>query len=435
MMKCNKWTLALAAAGVVSAGSVAQADEAAQHQVLTALSSTTLSGYVDTSAAWQLGTDRWAPGTGPGISNRLPGHVFDGSDKMDGFNLNAVKLTLSKPLDEGQWAAGYNVDLIFGSDANFYQQVPNLGTGGGAAAAPNTSNFAIKNAYVELRAPVGNGLDFKVGVFDTIIGYEVFDSVSNPNFSRSYGFSLEPTQHTGVLMSYKFTDWLSAAAGVANTAFGPVNDRGFVAGTPTSAAHYGPESEKAYMGSVTITAPDSMGFLKGSVLYLGVVNGLNGATVFNAANTESQRTSSYYVGATVNTPLEGLAVGAAFDYRTDFSQAGLPMSPENIAYSVAGYLSYSPKDAKWKVNDRVDYANADPGTFYAPGEPGVSAVNPNREHLLSNTLTLDYSLWENVITRGEFRWDHSLNGDQPFGGTDNPMKNAYILAANIVYKF
>src|SRR5258707_604398 len=111
MMKCNKWTLALAAAGVVSLGSVAQADEA-QHQVLTALSSTTLSGYVDTSAIWKPGTDN--------PSSRLPGHVFDGGDKTDGFNLHAVKLTLEKPLDEGQWSAGYKADLVFGPDANYY---------------------------------------------------------------------------------------------------------------------------------------------------------------------------------------------------------------------------------------------------------------------------------------------------------------------------
>ena len=88
-MKCNKWTLALAAVGMVSLGSVAQAEEA-QHQVLTALSSTTLSGYVDTSAIWKFGTDRHdASYTG------IPGRTFDGTaDKLDGFNLEVVKLTL-----------------------------------------------------------------------------------------------------------------------------------------------------------------------------------------------------------------------------------------------------------------------------------------------------------------------------------------------------
>src|ERR1044071_8494140 len=137
-MKCNKWTLALAAAGVVSLGSVVQAEEA-QHQVLTALSLTILSGYVDTSAIWKPGTDRGG--------GRLPGHVFDGPDKMDGFNLHAVKLVLEKPLDEGQWSAGYKADLVFGPDANYYGTLLNGGS------SVNADDFAVKQAYVALRAP------------------------------------------------------------------------------------------------------------------------------------------------------------------------------------------------------------------------------------------------------------------------------------------
>jgi len=88
-MKINKWSLALAGAGVISLGSVVQAEE--QHQLMTALSQTTLSGYVDTSAIWAIKDQN-----GAGI----PGRTFDGSpDKLDGFNLHAVKLVLEKPLD------------------------------------------------------------------------------------------------------------------------------------------------------------------------------------------------------------------------------------------------------------------------------------------------------------------------------------------------
>src|SRR5213594_3332992 len=112
-MKFNKWTLALAAGGVVSLGSIAQAEEKPMSQVMTAVSSTTLSGYVDTSAIWKFGT---------GNAN-LPGRQFDGPDKQDGFNLNVVGLTLHKPLSEDQWAAGYKVDLLFGPDANTFKSL------------------------------------------------------------------------------------------------------------------------------------------------------------------------------------------------------------------------------------------------------------------------------------------------------------------------
>ena len=55
-MKFNKWTVGLAAVGVVSLASAARADEKQMSMVNTALSSTTLSGYVDTSAMWSLGS-------------------------------------------------------------------------------------------------------------------------------------------------------------------------------------------------------------------------------------------------------------------------------------------------------------------------------------------------------------------------------------------
>src|SRR6266702_3555519 len=107
-MKFNKWTIGLAAVGVVSLASAARAEEKAS-SVMTALSSTTLSGYVDTSAQWNLGTGN--------LHN--PGYAFNPATKADGFNLNVVKLSLEKPADAAdQWGAGYKVDVLFGPDAN-----------------------------------------------------------------------------------------------------------------------------------------------------------------------------------------------------------------------------------------------------------------------------------------------------------------------------
>src|SRR5262245_6348662 len=106
-MKFNKWTLGLAAVGVVSLASAVRAEEKG-NTVMTALSSTTLSGYVDTSAQWNFGTG----------NENTPPYKFGGPDKADGFNLNTVQLRLDKPLDESEWAAGYRADLWFGPDAN-----------------------------------------------------------------------------------------------------------------------------------------------------------------------------------------------------------------------------------------------------------------------------------------------------------------------------
>jgi len=410
-MKFNKWTVGLAAGGVVSLASVVQADEAQKpmSQLQTAVSSTVLSGYVDTSIIWK-------PGTGDA---NLPGRQYDGATKLDGFNLNVVGLTLEKPLSEEQWAAGYKADLWFGPDAGTYRAL--VGNGGG------DPNFAIKQAYVVLRTPAGNGLDWKVGVFDTIIGYESSESYLNPNYSRSFGHGLEPKQHTGVLATYKATDAVTFSAGIANTynnAFGGDNvnarpRRGlFVSAT---------ESEKTYLASVSITAPESWGFLSGSAWYAGLIDGLAG---------NSKDTTSLYAGGSLKTPVEGLSVGAAFDYRFGGPSAtAVPyVGGQSWAYAIAGYASFQANE-KWKFNIRGDYTEGTDGTFYDRGNDGLKNL---QNRLGALTLTADYALWANVVSRAELRWDHSTSGDKPYGGTvvgAPNQRNAVTLALNLIYKF
>jgi hypothetical protein len=407
-MNFNKWTLALAAAGVVSLGSIAQAEEA-QHSVATALSSTTLSGYVDTSAIWKFGTG----------NNNMPGRSFDGSNKQDGFNLNVVKLTLEKPLDESQWAAGYKADILAGPDANTYR-----GTIGASS-----EDLAIEQAYVNMRAPVGNGLDFKMGVFDTIVGYETFDSYKNPNYSRSYGYNIEPLQHTGVLASYQVAEWLGLQAGVANTINSPINGRAWRV-NGNGGWQPAAESEKTYMGGVTLTAPESMGFLKGATLYGAVINGLNGAT---SATTSDM--THFYTGVTLPMPVTGLSVGASFDYRANGS---VGRQGSSYANATALYLSYQATE-KLKFNNRAEYASATKGTFFADDSFVVPAnFQRHNDEVIADTFTVDYSLWANVVTRAEFRVDHFMDGGAgAFGGVGASQldKNALSLALNVIYKF
>jgi hypothetical protein len=399
-MKYNKWTVALAAAGVVSLASAAKAEEQDRvNSVVTALSSTSLSGYVDTSAQWNFGTG----------NAHLPDYKFGGSSKADGFNLNVVQLRIEKPLSEEEWAAGYRVDLWAGPDANV------LGTQ--SIGASGTGDFAVRQAYVALRAPFQNGLDFKVGVFDSIIGYESVESGNNPNYTRSYGHSIEPQTHTGVLMSYRFSDLVSASVGVANTIGPVINER---AHGPNFSGATKAESYKTYMGSVAVTAPDNLGFLSGSTLYGGIVNG------FTDSYGENQ--TSYYVGGTLATPVTGLRLGASLDVLDVHSLGG-------ESWSVGGYATYQATE-KLSLHARVEYLR-DRGDqkFFVDGIG--NSTNPDK--VLGLTATAQYDLWKNVISRLELRWDHSLSGQETWGGSDTDsapsLKNEVMLAANIIYKF
>ncbi len=171
-MKISQWTKMLLSAGLVSLPAVMLADDApAPSTVLTALSATTLSGYVDTSAVWKFGT---------GDAN-MPARTYDGSDAQDGFNLNVVSLTLDKPLDTSDWAAGYHVQMLLGPGAT--KRGTGIATGGSGGAI--ATDISFNEAYVNLKVPVLNGLEIHVGQFGTFNGYEAYDTFKDPNWSRS----------------------------------------------------------------------------------------------------------------------------------------------------------------------------------------------------------------------------------------------------------
>jgi hypothetical protein len=394
-MKFNKWTLGLAALGVVSLASAAKADEK-QNFVQTALSSTTISGYVDTSVEWQLCPN----GELPSLGSAIP---FRGATKQDGFNLNVVKLSIEKPLDESEWASGYKVDLLFGPDAVAYNQSVNSHFGRRDSA---TADFSVKQAYVALRAPIGNGVEFKIGTFDTIIGYEVFEAGNNPNFTRSWAYAVEPTEHTGILAAYRVNDMLSLSAGVANTLSAGINNRNTDSGN-------GYESFwcKTWMGSIALTAPQSWGWAAGSSLYGGIVsgfNGRNGASSTGVVGTPGYDSQvNYYAGLTLNTPVAGLKGGVAFDRVCN--SGGISGVGEDILGLYASYQATS------KLS------------LHARGELGWWKNNSTDWDSTSLTGTVQYDLWQNVISRLEIRWDEFCYNS----GTETSTG----VYANIIYKF
>ena len=395
MMKVNKWTLGLAAVGLVSIPVTMQAEEK-MSQLQTALSSTTISGYVDTSAQWQVGK-----GTTP------PAYAFNGASKQDGFNLNAVNLTIEKPLDtQDQWAAGYKIETIYGPNAVGWNP---------SYAGVGNSDFAIKQAYVALRAPVGNGIDMKIGTFDSIVGYEVFNAGSNPNYSRSWGYTIEPTEHTGFLASYQVCKEFGIAAGVANTVNSGINNRSFLVSARS-------ETDKTYMGGITLTAPESMGFLAGSTLYGAIVSGFNSG-VLGAGN---DHTINYYAGLTLNTPVKGLKAGFAYDHLGNEQGLGATGTVSLDKYNInaaAMYLSYQATE-KLSFHGRGEYVWTDLG--HLGNSVGYAS------EMLAVTGTIQYDLWANVLSRLEVRWDHALDGQRAFNSSD---RNALMVAANVIYKF
>jgi len=237
----------VACALVASSFGLATQGVAEESFVKTAVSTTTISGFVDTSAIVGFG------------DNTVYGRSFVTSETMDGFNFHMANLTLSsEPVGSGEFKAGYTVELLMGPAANKITSTSALTQSGGGNSL---SDFAVKQAYVDLLVPVGeNGLSLQIGTWDTIIGYEVFNGKDNPHFTRSFAFFIEPFVHTGVKGSYAINDSIEFLFGIADSYNSTIGGR-----SPNSN-----NGDLTYLGALSLTMPED-GALAGANLYIGEI--------------------------------------------------------------------------------------------------------------------------------------------------------------------
>lgn len=368
-MTMNKWTVGLAAAGLLGLSSVAQA------QVATKLATTSLSGYVSTAYNWI-----------PGDTSISTGYnSFGNSAKTDRFALDVVSLSIGSPVAPAAtgWAAGYNVQLWAGPDAG------DLATD---STGTDDSDFAIKQAYVAMRAPVGKGVNLKLGVFDSPLGRDNADRSANAHYSHSIAWDLQPTQLTGLSASYQLHENLGVTALLANSRSAEIN------GGNALESH-----RKAWGVAATLTAPASAGFLKGATLDAAY---LTGAT----SDTVSTKLANTYFNLTIPTPVKGLTAAVSYDVLS---------RPDSNDDEVLGvHLKYA-LTAKASLAARAEFVNEGGGLTFGSG----SASNA-----IDTTVTLTYDLFANVITRLEYRL---TNFENP--GTDKQNTNAVF--ANVIYSF
>jgi len=382
-MKMNKWTVGLAAAGLVSLTSVAQAQDA--NSVQTKLGSTSLSGYVSTTYHWNIGD----------ADDAITDYAV-GGDKSDRFALDVVSLTLARPTTDGDWGAGYNVQMWLGPDAS---EILNDDDNG---------EIAIKNAFLTLNAPFGSGVDVTLGRFDTIMGMESMDYNLNPHYGHSWGYAIEPTIHEGLKASYQLTDNIGFTALFANTI------------DATSNGNAGEGDRKTYGFAFNTVAPDSFGYFSGSTFDFAYINGAEGDP------NNDNPVQNYYMAFSVPTSVDKLSAGLALDYRKNGGGEGQTDSVVGL------YLEYAATE-KLTLNVRIEDVDA------GPANAGYMDDNhdSNPSDLWDMTVTANYKLWDGVVTRLEYRY---TNADSPRGDVNQSAdstldEHSHSLFANVIYEF
>jgi hypothetical protein len=373
-MKMNKWTMGLAAAGIVSLSSVAQAqDAAAGAEALAA--STTLSGYVSTGYKFNNGN------TGVGY--------FRAGEDRNAFSLDVVDLKLSSAQGNGAMDTGYTVELWMGPAAT------DIGTQSNTAAgtAGTAGTVELMQANIDLRF---NGIDLKIGQFGSVVGNETYNYTENAFYTHSWGFALEPTHHTGLLAAYTVSEDLQIAAGLANSTSAAINARGV-------------GSSKTYLASVSYTLPSGTGALAGTELYYGLVQG-------DADNASLGSDSYHYASVELPELVANLGIKLVWDH--------VEYESQEADSNVAGlYLSYALNDTT-TLNARVEMGNINTDL----NGDGVTDAYDNADGGQSYTIGLNHKIWENVTSRIEYRHDER----DTTGSTDDQQD---VVALNLIYSF
>ncbi len=312
---------------------------------------------------------------GAGDMNDL--RVFD--KKADSFMLDLMELSFAK--DPTATSLGFKVKISAGETAKYIHST-------GLTSSAGDDPFDVTEAYVSYLAPIGKGLRFDYGKMVTFFGAEVIEAIDNPNYSRSFLFNYSiPFTHTGLKMSYPFTDIMSASAYVVN---------GWDNSTDNNSA-------KSVGLSVNLT-PGEMVF--------GYVNYMEGPE--QTGNTSNSRALLDLV-ATIK-PSKPLSIILNYDNAREKMGTGAPDAKWN---GFAGIVKYDFTET---------YSLAVRGEAFHD-QAGVRTGTAQR--LTEVTVTPEIRLASGLILRPEYR--HDSSDKRSF--EDNTKKTQDTIALGAMYRW
>ena len=400
----------------------------------------TVGGWVSSSYFWNINhpsssnSDSYGEGyyygsdglqnTNAGINNKFyPLHPDANS-----FALDQVWFEVERPIDEEN-RGGFRLDTVYGKTGA-------LLNGGG----PNNrytnrddSSLYIAQGYVQYLAPVGDGITFKAGKFSTPIGYEVAGTIYNYQITRGNVWNLlEPIDHIGVTGGYTFGDTgFDVMGGVVNgfTPNDPDNNN-----SKSLIGHLGWASETFSVGVNGIYGNENTGNSQDAR------NVINGVVKFNPTDRLGLYVNGDYASQAGrgNAKAWGVATGGRLGI-TD--RTGVSLRGEYVAdnHNYLGFCSLPNSDFNYSNNDSCQ-------NFSGPDGFQQNAVATDVK-IFGVTATVDHLLTDQLMVRGEVRWDnvrHSgntsngefFNGSLDFNESDLGLKsNPVTLGAEVVYNF
>jgi hypothetical protein len=357
---------------------------------------TAISGFVDVGFVFNLDrTENHENGNIPG-NNVAPGSVraFDRNDRS--FYLHNAQLNISRTATK-DLITGYNVEISMGSDANVIAAAP-------SSAFPDDDYFDIQEANIQILAPVGNGIDIRVGKFATLAGFEVIESKDNYNYSRSLPFYMAiPFTHTGVRAAYQVIPQVKVTAGV-NNGWDMVEDT---------------NDAKTFEGQIAITPVEWLTFY--ATLYAG-------CEIPGAAGHDPglDRTLVDLILVATNIPgVKGLSLAVNVDIGEEEETSAVTALDDAEWLGVAVYGKYQINDS-WAV--AVRYSMLDDKEGHRVGLVAGEEVT-----LDEVTITLEYRISKDTVARLEFRQDSA--SEDVFLDHQTPEDSQATIGAEFIITF
>lgn len=368
---------------------------AAEGQPKSYLEESMLYGYVENTAVWNLGR------TGHDDVNELRFYDHDA-----GYTFNAGEISLKKDPSERR-RLGYGVVVTGGVDS---QKNHALGIfrdrDDQAPLFRNTPKYDLVEAYASHLVPVGHGLTLKAGKWGTLIGYELYESPRNLNVSRSFLYTLgTPYTHTGLLVTYPLTQWLSVTAGFTNGWDNADNNNGYL--RPIGSFAFAPSDKVSAIVSYLFGPEQNRNQMRG--------HHVNNRFVVD--------TTIVYTG------IERVTLAINFDFAGEENDPALVAIPgrkntDSRWGGVAGYVGYDWTKLLRTVL-RLEYF-ADPHGVRS-SETSTPGTNVD---LFEATATLEYKIWRGLMGRIEYRHDQAnrdafaVRGGRPTSHEQNTLSVA-----------
>lgn len=359
-----------------------------------ALSGVRMTGYVQTGWGWNFNNPNKATSATTATREQSI-RVFD---QNEGFTLDAVKVALEKAAPE-TGGVGFRTDFLYGEDAEVITPTGSV-----------VDEFDIEQAYVEARFPLtafegssvlGDSLYMRAGKFVTLAGAEVIEAKDNWNASRSmmFGFAI-PFTHTGVRSVYGlWDDKVKLTAGL-NNGWDIVEDN---------------NNYSTFEGQIAWAPNDK--FLFTNTMYVGPENaGVDGHKRFLLDLVALYKVT------------DKLSLMANVDFGNERRViSGAEKANENAQWH--GYALY----ARYQVNDKLAFATRaeifQDDDVYRVGSAAVVGGVARERRYWEWTYTGEYKLYENLISRLEYRYDWS---DTPIFQGESSQQT---LSAQLIYNF